>query len=396
MLRRSLVGGRAACAGAVVDLADSTDVFVDGNACTADLCNNGAATNPPLPPRDPCSQGNGSLCNGSATAPACVQCLTNADCGTDTQCMVFSCNSSGQCSSTPRNEGMTVSDVPGDCHKDVCTNGAVTNVVDNNDLPADNNPCTTDTCSSGTPQNMNVAAGLTCGTNGMCNGNGACVGCIADANCPAGNDCQVPVCMAGGVCGFTPRAEFTPLSDLLSPGDCHHDECDGAGAIRTIVDTNDTPSNNGNECLQGTCSSGGAPSVIPRASGFMCTTGTGPKCDGAGACVECLGPSECPGDDDECSPRTCIQGVCGTQITPLNTPVTVQVSGDCKDSVCDGLGGVGTMDNNGDAPAPTNQCMTLACSAGNVTLTPKPHGTTCSQNDGRTCNRYEDVGTIIP
>ena len=159
---------------------------------------------------------------------------------------------------------MTVSDVPGDCHKDVCTNGAVTNVVDNNDLPADNNPCTTDTCSSGTPQNMNVAAGMTCGTNGMCNGNGACVGCIADANCPAGNDCQIPVCMAGGVCGFTPRAEFTPLSDLLSPGDCHHDECDGAGAIRTIVDTNDTPSNNGNECLQGTCSSGGAPSVIPR------------------------------------------------------------------------------------------------------------------------------------
>ena len=66
--------------------------------------------------------------------------------------------------------------------------------------------------------------------------------------------------------------------------------------------------------------------------------------------------------------------------------MTVQVSGDCKDSVCDGLGGVTTMDNNGDAPAPTNQCMTPACSAGNVTLTPKPHGTTCSQNDGRTCN----------
>ena len=38
----------------------------------------------------------------------------------------------------------------------MCTNGAVTNVVDNNDLPADNNPCTDDTCSNGMPQNMNV------------------------------------------------------------------------------------------------------------------------------------------------------------------------------------------------------------------------------------------------
>ena len=127
--------------------------------------------------------------------------------------MTFSCSAAGMCSSTPANEGMTVSDAPGDCKKDVCTSGAVTTVVDNNDVPADSNPCTTDTCNSGMPQNTNVAATVSCGASLMCDGNGNCVGCITAANCPAGNACQVPVCMTGGVCGFTNVAAFTPVTD---------------------------------------------------------------------------------------------------------------------------------------------------------------------------------------
>jgi hypothetical protein len=371
-------------AGGVVELADDADVIVDGNACTSDTCSNGAPQNTSLPAGTQCSQSNGSMCNGSATSPACVECVSNANCGTDTQCQVFTCSASGQCSSAPRNEGMTVSDAPGDCKKDVCTSGAITTVNDNNDVPADNNPCTDDTCSNGMPQNMNVSATVSCGPSLMCDGYGNCVGCITAANCPTGNACQVAVCKTGGICDFTNVAEFTAVTDTMA-GDCHTNECDGNGGIRSVVNTNDKPSNNGNECMQGTCN-GGAPAVIPQNSGFACTTGTGVKCDGAGACVECLGPSECPGDDDECSPRTCISGVCGTQITPVGTPVMVQISGDCKDSICDGFGGVTTTSNNSDPPAPTNDCMTPACSAGNVTLTPTAHGTTCTQNNGRTCD----------
>src|SRR5439155_912831 len=70
--------------GSVVDAADDNALPVDGNGCTADLCSNGVATNPSAPAGDPCNQGSGSMCNGSATAPACVQCLSKTDCGTDT------------------------------------------------------------------------------------------------------------------------------------------------------------------------------------------------------------------------------------------------------------------------------------------------------------------------
>ena len=209
----------------------------------------------------------------------------------------------------------------------------------------------------------------------MCNGNGDCVGCITAANCPAGNDCQRP--------SARPAAFAASRRRRVHPGERHDGPVTAtptsatatAGSARSSTRTTRPRTTETSACrgLQ----NGGAPAVIPQSSGFACTTGTGAKCDGAGACVECLGPSECPGDDDECSPRTCIPGVCGTQITPLNTPVTVQVSGDCKDSICDGLGGVRTMNNNSDPPTPTNECMTPACSAGNVTLTPKPHGTTC-------------------
>ena len=64
----------------------------------------------------------------------------------------------------------------------------------------------------------------------------------------------------------------------------------------------------------------------------------GTKCDGAGKCVQCLGPSECPDTGNECVLRTCTLGVCGTSLADAGTPFSVQALGDCKDSVCDGLG----------------------------------------------------------
>ena len=66
---------------------DDTDKPVDSNACTQDLCNAGIPSNPPEAAGTACSQSGGTKCNGSGTAPACVQCLAPTDCtGTDTEC----------------------------------------------------------------------------------------------------------------------------------------------------------------------------------------------------------------------------------------------------------------------------------------------------------------------
>src|SRR5262249_54742105 len=159
--------------GGIVTAVDNTDVFVDGNECTNDLCTNGVPSNPPRSSGFACSQGGGSFCNGSATTPACVQCLQPDDCGTDTVCKTFSCSGSGQCRSSTAANGTLVTTAPaGDCHKDVCMGGATTTVVDDSDVPADGNPCTNDICTGGVPSHSNVGAGVNCGGTNMCNGQG--------------------------------------------------------------------------------------------------------------------------------------------------------------------------------------------------------------------------------
>lgn len=56
---------------------DPSDVLVDGNDCTQDLCLDGSPDNPLLPLGTPCTQDGGTVCN---SAGECVQCNTSADC----------------------------------------------------------------------------------------------------------------------------------------------------------------------------------------------------------------------------------------------------------------------------------------------------------------------------
>ena len=86
--------------GGIVAAIDNTDVLVDGNSCTDDLCNSGVPTNPSRAEDAPCNQNNGTRCNGDVSAPACVQCNRISDCGTNTACKTFSCDTAGQCGSS--------------------------------------------------------------------------------------------------------------------------------------------------------------------------------------------------------------------------------------------------------------------------------------------------------
>jgi hypothetical protein len=78
--------------------------------------------------------------------------------------------------------------------------------------------------------------------------------------------------------------------------------------------------------------------------------------------------------------------VCGIVTPGVETVLATQTTGDCQTAVCDGSGGTTTIADDLDVPVNANQCATVMCTGGAVSTTNSPHGTTCSQNGGRTCD----------
>ena len=135
------------------------------------------------------------------------------------------------------------------------------------------------------------------------------------------------------------------------------------------------PVDDKNPCTNDVCVNG-APAHPPTAPGIACATG-GALCDGKGACVECLAPSDCPGADDACQTRTCVQGTCGHDFAAAGTALPVQTTGDCKQDVCDGAGATMTQNLDTDVHDDMNACTDDLCAAGVPTSTPKAQGTSC-------------------
>jgi hypothetical protein len=73
--------------GGITTQPDDTDVFVDGNQCSADLCTAGTPSNPPSPVGSACSQNGGSFCDGTGV---CVECTEGSQCASD-QCVANVC-----------------------------------------------------------------------------------------------------------------------------------------------------------------------------------------------------------------------------------------------------------------------------------------------------------------
>jgi hypothetical protein len=371
--------------GGVIAAIDNSDVRVDGNSCTADLCISGVASNPPVATGTACAQNGGSFCDATG---ACVQCLVASTCpgGPDTTCHTRACTN-GTCAVTNAAAGTLVTNAPaGNCHKDVCDgNGNVTTQVDDTDLPVDGNLCTSDLCANGAASNPPLATGTSCGTGLICDGYGACVGCVTAADCPGSDStCQQRTC-TNHQCATSNAAVGTFVSGA-SVGDCQKIVCDGYGNTATVPDDSDLPANT-NACVSSVCTSG-VPSSPPKAQGTTCNQDGGNECDGNGHCVQCVTAADCPGGPDtECSYRTCsTKGVCGIVTPGVETVLATQTTGDCQTAVCDGSGGTTTIADDLDVPVNTNQCATVMCTGGAVSTTNSPHGTTCTQNGGRTCD----------
>ncbi|HHH12134.1 MAG TPA: hypothetical protein ENK23_08710, partial [Sorangium sp.] len=130
---------------------DDTDVPLDGNDCTDDLCSGGVPSNPSSPPNQPCGANGALYCDG---AGSCVNCTDDVQCGTDTFCRNVSCLPDGTCSIFNVSAGTPLpaaDQTSHDCVVIQCDGmGNAQVAIDDTDLPSDDgNECTADECMGG-------------------------------------------------------------------------------------------------------------------------------------------------------------------------------------------------------------------------------------------------------
>jgi len=204
-------------AGLIVSISDDTDVFDDGNDCTANICTGGVVSNPALDAGVICAQNGGVVCDGAGN---CVDCLIPSDCGTDTICRTWSCVQ-GACEFADALVGTFVSnEALGDCEQNECDGaGNIVTVAAPDDVPL-GGQCNVNTCNGQTPSVVPEPEGTPC-SFGFCDGDGECVQCLVDEDCADlcifnvcspcrgnGEFCQEATDCCNGGCGngfcFTP------------------------------------------------------------------------------------------------------------------------------------------------------------------------------------------------
>jgi plastocyanin len=184
------------------------------------------------------------------------------------------------------------------------------------------------------------AAGMGGGMGGM---HQMCTNPAVDCPAPM-SECVLAICEAG-MCAVDNVPADTPLQ-MQVPGDCATAVCDGTGTIGTLEDGNDIPDDN-LDCTDDACN-GLAPVHTFVQIGDPCDDNGGSVCDGAGECVECNGPTDCPPPDlcDEhlCVPPSCLDMLpngnetdvdCGgPDCGPCADGDSCLVNGDCTNGFC--------------------------------------------------------------
>lgn len=339
--------------GHVVPASDDTDVPVDGNSCTEDVCASGVASNPNRPVGSACLGGN--HCD---SAGRCVSCLVATDCpGLDTACRRRTCVRGACGFDTLANGTPVVAQTPGDCKVVHCdgTGVAVTD-PDNGDLPADGNACTADVCTAGVPTNPPLPGTTPCGGSKLCDGDGHCVGCLLPSDCPGEDSvCQTRTCDGSMVCGLDNVPDGT-AAGTQTTGDCVTRVCNGAGALRPMINDSDLP-DDGRPCTREVCAQG-TPSHPPFDAETACPGGV---CDGQGSCVACVSNADC-GPVGPCATYTCSTGhTCSATFVGAGTAIPSQTIGDCQVVQCDGSGGQVTVTDGNDVVADSSSCTDDIC-----------------------------------
>ena len=116
------------------------------------------------------------------------------------------------------------------------------------------------------------------------------------------------------------------------------------------------------------------------------------------AAIPCGVPTDCPAPPNECVVNTCNANVCGVVLlTSSHVMKAGQITGDCKVLVCDGAGGITSIDDATDVPKLTTVCQTNPVCSG-TPLAPHfmdaPTGTSCVA-DGK-LGKYVCGSTTVP
>jgi hypothetical protein len=135
--------------------------------------------------------------------------------------------------------------------------------------------------------------------------NGECTECLGAEDCHAGS-CTIAACN-GGTCGTTPRGV-----DLECVGEAGY--CDGEGSCQECNDEDHCLPTSG-ECYLPTCNNHQC-GEAPKGAGESCGPSGSKKCDGDGACVQCI---DTVADCNESS-EVCRMGTCADALDEIGWP----------------------------------------------------------------------------
>jgi hypothetical protein len=320
--------------------------------------------------------------------PTIARCATDAQCDDQNLCTDDTCSPDGACSWKPRKDALVVL---GDCHAASCTDGQMSSMIDDTDVPDDHNDCTHDACDHGVPSSAPVGDGEKCTTHGAvgaCAAGSCVVACGAGKPpCPDGDPCTTAVCdLAAGACAFTPLDGVPVPGHVEKSGDCAVFLC-VAGAKTSVEDATDVPVTK-TDCDQEVCDQG-APKNPPKPEHTACATSGGHVCS-AGACVECIDKGDCLANgysDNDCRATTCVAGKCGYDFQPTDAvpPGLPQTAGDCLTNACDGKGATKAI------PAPADnddhlECTVDSCVNNAAVHTPSVTNTACGNGGALYCD----------
>lgn len=287
-------------------------------------------------------------------------CSTNAECNDNNPCTTDVC-SSGTC--TYSNNTITCNDGNACTSNDRCNAGQCggTAVTCN-----DNNPCTTDSCNASSgcvfANNTNTCNdGSACTTGDRCL-NGVCGGTAV--SCNDNNPCTNDSCNTTTGCVFANNTNTCNDGNACTSGDrCLNGVCGG-----TTVACNDS-----NACTDDACN----PS-----SGCVYTADNTNSCSDNNACTgsdrcssgQCVGTPLVCNDNNPCTSDACVGGAC--QFTNL-TGACNDGNGCTTNDVCSGGVCAGTPTNcNDNNPCTNDSCSNGVCQYAFNTIT-------C--NDGDAC-----------
>lgn len=171
-------------------------------------------------------------------------------------------------------------------------------------------------------------------------------GCSAPTDCPMpANACLERVCTQGK-CGTSDTPAGTATAQQTK-GDCKEQQCDGKGGTKIVPKDSDVDDDK-NDCTDDLCSMG-KPVHPPKAAHTACIANLGHYCDGAGTCVECTEPADCP--SLVCSQYKCVSAQCGDMVqngletdidcgggtcSPCKDGLRCHQASDCLSGVCAG------------------------------------------------------------